>query len=136
MGVAKAKDSVEGRGDVLSAGKTGGRAWGCDRTMQSNRPNGVGWGYEQHSKQSKRNCFCKFYQQLKERRVSMQTDTRRFLYDGHAQINRYNIKPQIPRPLSPERSLLCKGRYLLYCGWNDRYSNRTENSCYDGGNRD
>ena len=28
----------------------------------------------------------------------------------------------------------CKSRYLHYCGWYDRYSNRTGNSCYGGRN--
>ena len=30
--------------------------------------------------------------------------------------------------------MLCESRYLLCCGWYDRYSDRKRNSCYDGRN--
>ena len=46
---------------------------------------------------------------------------------------------QIAQQLQEEKILVPsayyeKSRYLLYCGWYDRYSNRTGNSCYDGRN--
>jgi hypothetical protein len=46
---------------------------------------------------------------------------------------------QIAKQLQEEKILVPsayyeKSRYLLYCGWYDRYSNRTGNSCYDGRN--